>query len=104
MSLTLNPRDADKRVGKDRLWVGKMTFDSSYPTGGESIAALTTDNKVLAMLGASGGGYIFEFDYDNQKLKVMYGDYSNGSDGVLVQVPNETDLSSLIVDITFLID
>ncbi len=104
MPLTLNPRDADKRIGKDRLWIGKMTFDASYPTGGESLAALVPESKILSMWGASGGGYKYEFDYDNQKLKVMQGDNDNGSDAPAVEVPNETDLSSLIVDITFLID
>lgn len=104
MSLTINPRDDNKRFGKDRMWVGKITLDNSYPTNGYSIAGLAPNSKVVSMFAANGGGYIYEFDYDNQKLKVMQGNNDLGADGPAVEVGSGSNLASVVVEAAFLID
>ncbi len=56
--------------GNRRVVVANVTFDSSYPTGGEALApsALSMQNFDLVQAGQA-SGYAFEYDYTNQKLK-----------------------------------
>ena len=80
--------------------IGKITFDSSYPTGGEAItvANFNFSGGILALfLEPSLGGYVPVWDGTNSKIKVLYGDYDNVSDGPLIEVPNTTDLSAVVV-------
>lgn len=81
--------------GTANLYVGTIAFDSSYPTGGEAID-ISSGNETLEFVHAQiEGGYAFSWDKANQKLIAWYGDYNNASDGVLIEVPNATDLSAL---------
>jgi hypothetical protein len=61
-----------RKLGNAYMNVADVTFGSSYPTGGESITALqlglTTIDFVLP---SPAGGYIFEFDHTNKKLKAF---------------------------------
>lgn len=76
-----------------------ISFDSSYPTGGESLTAADLgfeDNAAnLIVLVPSKSGYVFEYDGANAKIKAYYGDNNNASDGPLIEVPNTTDLSAI---------
>ena len=73
-----------------------VTFDSSYPTGGESLVAADLDlDSIELVIAPSASGYIFEYDYSAHKLKALYGDNNNASDGPLIEVPNTTDLSAI---------
>lgn len=74
----------------------KITFDSSYPTGGEPITL--ADLGLLEVdfcMPAPRLGYVPEWDDANSKMLVYYGDNNNASDGPLVEVPNTTNLSTL---------
>lgn len=51
---------------------GKISFGSSYPTGGESLELNDRLQSVLLVMFESKGGYMFEYDYTNKKVKVMY--------------------------------
>lgn len=86
-------------LGHKRLVVTKATFDSSYPTGGEALAAadigLQEINAIFAELGDT--GYVIRHDKTNGKLMAYYGDNNNASDGPLIEVPNATNLSTLDV-------
>lgn len=73
-------------------YFGSVAFDSSYPTGGESISLPFT--PVLVII-APTSGYVFEWDYDNNKIKAFYADYDAVADGVLIEVADTTDLSAL---------
>lgn len=80
--------------GTDKLYVGTIAMDSSYPTGGEALDA--SGNEQLDYVFCShSGGYSFHWDAANQKLLVYYADYDAVADGALIQVPNTTDLSAL---------
>ena len=50
-----------------------ITFDSSYPTGGEALAASAFGlNNIDIMLCETASGYMFQYDYANAKLKAFY--------------------------------
>ena len=73
-----------------------VAFDSSYPTGGESF---DNDDVALAKIDfvilEPNSGYVFEYDYTNEKIIAYYGDNDNTVDAALTQVANTTDLSGL---------
>jgi hypothetical protein len=78
---------------------GEFTFDDSYPSGGE---AFTADDARLDdikfVIFAPAGGYVFEFDYENDKIKAFQSvdpADSGGDDTPLVEVAATTDLSSV---------
>lgn len=48
------------------MFMGKITLDASYPTGGESLDSIALG---LEMVIITGGLYIYEFDRDTNKLK-----------------------------------
>ena len=60
-------------VGNIRQTIATINFDSSYPTGGESLTARnlalgTVDNLQVFPK----NGYMFEYDYTNSKLKAYH--------------------------------
>ncbi len=69
-----------------------VAFDSSYPTGGESLSAanmaLSTIHNVNCQ---TKGGYVFEYDYGNSTLLA----YDVSGNGVLHQSEDTTDLSAV---------
>jgi len=58
---------------------GKISFDSSYPTGGESLDLTDRLQTVLAVFIENKSGYIFEYDYTNKKVKAYYPTKSQSS-------------------------
>jgi len=73
-----------------KVEVGTFAFDSSYPTGGE---AMTFGFTPVVVVVPSFGGYVFS--WVSSKLIVYYADYDGAADGVLIQVPNATNLATL---------
>lgn len=58
-------------VGDARLHVGTIDFDSSYPTGGESLTPANVGLvKIDSMDFDSQSGYTFVYDHSNQKVLV----------------------------------
>jgi hypothetical protein len=81
------------------LIIGTFALDSSYPTGGEALdpSSIARVERLIANPGgtaAQGFGYVFAWNADDQKVLVLYGNY-DAADGVLIQVPDTTDLSAL---------
>jgi hypothetical protein len=52
------------------LLTGTITFDSSYPSSGELVAAITSAFSAIKSLVVSAAGYIFVYDVASAKLKV----------------------------------
>ena len=73
MALTLSAVTPGQ-TGNRRTSQCVLAFDSSYPTGGE---ALTPGQVGLQVIESASiepkGGYVFEYDYTNQKIKVFSG-------------------------------
>lgn len=82
-----------------KLCVVELTFDSSYPTGGEALTPAMVngfegDIDWLICIGDS-GGYVFDWDNTNGKIKAYWADYDAVADGALVEVADTTDLSGV---------
>src|SRR5579872_5897776 len=75
-----------------------ITLDNSYPTGGYSITpSLLGFSQVRAVIvNSHTGGYVYEYDIVNQKLKAYR---QTAATGALVEVPNTTSLTGIIVHI-----
>lgn len=69
LSITSLKRDVS---GNKRLHAGKLTFDNSYPTGGESLTPANIGLHVIENITIiSASGLTFEYDYTNQKVKAF---------------------------------
>lgn len=84
----------------DLAWrMRKIAFDSSYPTGGESLTSADLGFEDVAanlfVICPPRNGYSFVYDGTNAKLKVYWGDNNNASDAPGVEVADTTDLSAL---------
>ena len=93
MALTVEQLGRTNVTG-NRLTVAlKITFDSSYPTGGEPLD-LTTYVENIETVGIEvSGGYVFQYDRTNKKVLA----YEAGADGAaLDQVANATNLSTVV--------
>lgn len=86
--------------GRRKLTITNIAMDDSYPTGGEAVAAtvlgLTT---VAGAVTQASGGYQAEYDVSNGKVILYYADYDASGDGPLIEVPNATDVSTVVVTI-----
>ena len=82
-----------------KVLFGTITFDSSYPTGGESVTfpGITTGEIGIVLI-QNKGGYSFSFDKTNSKVLAYYDELSAGTDGVQIQVASSVDLSAVTAD------
>jgi len=93
MALTVEQLGRTNVTG-NRLTVAlKITFDDSYPTGGEALD-LTAYVENIETVGIEvSGGYVFQYDRTNKKVLA----YEAGADGAaLDEVANATNLSTVI--------
>lgn len=79
-----------------------LTFDDSYPTGGETITAVNFGLDRFENISISQSkGYTFDAIIAaggaTALIKAYYAEYSTSTDGVLIDVANETDLSAVSV-------
>ena len=74
VTVTFDIPKAERLSHDSRLAIisGTIAFDSSYPTGGESITDITGKFKECLQIQCDNfGGYLFTFDKTNSKLKVL---------------------------------
>lgn len=78
--------------------IAEVTFDNSYPTGGEPVTpAQFGVRSIDMMLITNNGGYIFEYDHVNNKIKAY-----NSTTGVALASPGSevvaaTNLSAVVL-------
>ncbi len=74
---------------------GVIAFDSSYPTNGEDVSDITGKFKTCCQIICEcAGGYCFEFDKTNSKIKAYWVDTT--TDGApMAEVTNSTNLSAI---------
>lgn len=77
----------DKCSHNFKLITGTITFDGgNYVVGG---IAMDLSNymptEVHLVLFEARGGFVYEYDYTNKKVKVYYYDYNNTSDGIAIE-------------------
>lgn len=82
-----------------KVGVADITLDSSYPTGGYALSpsAFGFSSWIESAMTQAVGGFEFEFDFVNQKLKVYR---VNTTGAALGEVPAATDLHTVTVRIT----
>ena len=68
-----------ENAGSQVLYTGNVTFDSSYPTGGETINPAKLPLSTINSLNVTGGGYVYAFDPTTSKLKVYSGTNPGGT-------------------------
>ena len=105
MALTISNVNAiaDDIWGRHKVRIVDVTFDSSYPTGGESFTAanvgLAELHMVLSIPKAATTNHVVQYDYTNSKLKVL--GVEQDADGATVEPldeeTNTADLSTLVV-------
>lgn len=73
MALTFS-KDKEGVAGDLRYWSGTITFDSSYPTGGEAITASNFGfGSTIYILSMNPNAGVYpEFDRTNSKIKVYF--------------------------------
>lgn len=90
-------------VGDRTMVVADVVFDGSYAIGGEPVTADNFELRnsithVFATVArdpdAVDNAVVLDWDSTNKKLVAFWGDYSNASDGVLVEVADTTALSA----------
>lgn len=76
--------------GDRKVTVTDVTFDGSYPTGGEplSASALGLSSVAFVLPDGSADGFVFEYDYANETLKAFFADYDAAADGALIELPD----------------
>jgi hypothetical protein len=75
---------------REGYFLGEITFDSSYPTGGESLTAASLGFAEMIVVQFGGGTYNYKPEYDYANSKVVL----NGAFG---EVDNASDQSSVTV-------
>lgn len=98
MAASINHLKTDLQ-GTVRAVYMEITLDSSYPTGGEAVD-VGLDRIWSAHL-ESDDGYIFKYDYANDKILAYYADYDAVADGALIEVADTTDLSAVVIRAKF---
>ena len=88
-------------VGDRQEIVMDVTFDSSYPTGGEADTPIVNEFRIglLEDVKGSGLGRIVSYDAANG-LVLVHEDQAVASAAALDEVPDTTDLSALVVRCT----
>lgn len=77
-----------ERMGRMKYVTGTIAFDSSYPTGGESLTAANVNLNVIKDLSAQpSGGLIFSYDMTNKKLLAYQPTGGGGTNPTTLQAP-----------------
>ena len=109
MALTLVKEEArsgsshDPVVGSERTWYGTVTFDASYPTGGEAITAAQVGlqniraMEIVANAGAVGAnGRSAQLSADTTKI-LLYSSSATAKAGVEVTATTDESATSFTV-------
>src|SRR5687768_15933821 len=82
-------------LGDLQVRIADLAFDSSYPTGGESVTpAMLGLNTIDFLLAEPSGGYTFEYDHADGLLIAYWVDTT--VDGApLAEVADTTDIDAL---------
>src|SRR5688572_19871014 len=90
--------DTVEPLGNSYFISGSFVPDSSWLATGEVIAIADSQHDVtierINSLWGGGGGYVLQFDKQNQEAMLYRADYDAVADGPLVAVPDTTDLSA----------
>lgn len=85
--------------GNRKMTTATVTFDSSYATGGEAIAASDLGlNRLDYLVVDAGAGYLAKWDGSTSSPKILL--YrQTAATSALVEVPSTTDMSAISVKV-----
>jgi hypothetical protein len=87
-------------VGARKVWRGTVTFDTSYPTGGESVSVgdlgFSVEIESLHIVSNDEAGISASWDATNSKIKLFDED---GTSGIEAEFASTGDASANIVSI-----
>lgn len=99
MALTITVEKTIQLESSEQLYLGSVTFDSSYPTGGEAFDL--PGNAIAEYVFTDGlGGYVTGWDRANQKLKLYRQTNpaaAGGADVALIEFTNAGDASAVVL-------
>ena len=74
--------------GNVKYVIKDITFDDSYPTGGEGLSAtqLGLEEVYIVLISQKSDGYVVQYDYTNEKLEI----YEAGADGAALDELGDT--------------
>lgn len=74
--------------GNIKYVIKDITFDDSYPTGGEGLSAtqLGLEEVYIVLISQKSDGYVVQYDYSNEKLEI----YEAGADGAALDELGDT--------------
>lgn len=85
-----------QKIGQMKAKFCDITFDASYPTGGEPITAdMFGMQKILAIVAPASSGYAVTYVRSTGKLIVRATGASSGA--VFAEIANATDLSAIVL-------
>lgn len=95
MAATVTAVGTPQVAGGWQVRIYDVAFDSSYPTGGESVTpAMLGLNTIDFLIAEPAGGYTFEYDHDDELLIARWVDTT--TDGApQAEVADTTDLSAV---------
>lgn len=103
MALTIAAQSVCELPNSHRLVVFRVTFDSSYPSGGETFDISTWFGGSPFMVGASGDdGYVIEHDRGTAAAGKLIARVSGTTDAPLNDEGNATDMSAVIATVTMI--
>ena len=101
LTITVNKRGI---IGDLRYADISLAWDSSNPTGGESLTPADAGFDSFHVVTAhQKSGYTFEMDYTNNKLLAYYYDCNGSADAAAIQVANAVDLSGVTSHKVFIV-
>lgn len=92
---------ADPGGNRMKIAQGTLTATGNYATGGY---ALDLSGKIPNLQGVviePKAGYVSEYLYSTKKVKVYYADYDAGADGALIEVADNTDITTPYVSVRY---
>ena len=110
LTITRPVAGSDARWANKRMIVRELEFDSSYPTGGESLTAADVGLKVIEQFlphgpasnsDGTGGTLAVEVRYDHSTSKVQA--FESGADGAVLPEKGSTEsLADYLVRVTII--
>ena len=72
MALSVTQKGRDNVIGTRKMIVLDITFDNSYPTGGEALDLTNYVGTIESVTIEQKDGYVFQYDRTNKKVKVFH--------------------------------
>lgn len=96
LTFSLDPLQIE---GKRRVVTGTVTFDSSYPTGGETFTARDLGLDILEHVSLEpDSGYVVNWNRSATAPTILAYQQSAAT-GALTQVPNATNLATVVCEL-----